>query len=207
MKIIQQTSTLLECKRSNWIVLLITFLLILGGAGFLVWSFLNARGSYVWLLGLIPLGVGLIVLFVTQSITLTIDKSSKTTRIIRHNLVRGSFELIIPFPEIREVIVDERIGQRTNSSSETREQFLYFLIIQKKDGTQEGIDITPAISTNVNGFSTYRFMKNNKAMELGNLIASYIGVPCIDRRAPTFSEAANLVEDVLSKIRSPQKPN
>lgn len=206
MKVIQQTTTLLECKRSNWLGLIIALLLILGGAGFLIWSLLNAQRNYTWLIGLIPLAIGLIVFLVSQSVTLTIDKSTKSIRILRHNVIRGTLEATIAFADTREVIVDERIHHNTNSSGDSREQFHYFLIFQKHDGTQEGIDVTPATSTTINGFSTNRFIKNNKVMELGNLIASYVGVPCIDRRAPTFGEAANLVETVLSNIRSGQKP-
>jgi len=80
------------------------------------------------------------------------------------------------------------------------------LIFQKQNGTQEGIDITPARSTTVNGISTDRFVKNNKVIELGNLIANYIGVPCIDRRVATFGEMANVVDSVMNTIRSGQKP-
>jgi hypothetical protein len=87
------------------------------------------------------------------------------------------------------------------------EQFCYYLIFQKKDGTQEGIDITPASSTAINGINTDRFVKNNQVMELGNLVASYLEVPCLDRRPATFGDVASVVENVFSAIRSGQKPH
>lgn len=208
MKVIQQSATLLECKRSNLIALIAAIALTVAGAALLVWGLVKGQGNYAWLGGLIVLAIGVITLLVTRSITLTIDKSSKRVRIQRHNLVRGTLESTTPFAEIREVVVDERLRQRTSTSNnnEPREQFCYNLIFQKHNGNQEAIDITPASSTTVNGFSTDRFEKNNKVMELGNLVASYIGVPCIDRRVATFGEAANLVENVLSTIRAGQKP-
>lgn len=208
MKVIQQTTTLLECKRSNWIALLSALVLTVAGAGLLVWSLVKAQGSYLWVAGLIALAIGVITLLVTRSITLTIDKSSKRVKIQRHNLVRGTLETNFPFSDTREIVVDERIRQRTQTSNNNGpgEQFCYYLIFQKQNGNQEAIDITPTSSTTVNGFSTDRFEKNNKVMELGNLIASYLGVPCIDRRVATFGEAANLVENVLSTIRGEQKP-
>ena len=208
MKITQHSSTLLECKRSNWIALIASIGLSSAGLGLCIWGSVKGQGNYAWLGGLIVFAIGVITLLVTRSITLTIDKSSKLVRIKRHNLVRGTLESTIPFSEIREVVVDERLRQRASSSNDDgpREQFCYNLIFQKQNGNQEAIDITPASSTTINGFSTDRFEKNNKVMALGNLVASYIGVPCLDRRVATFGEAANLVENVLSTIRSGQKP-
>ncbi len=208
MKVIHQTTTLLECKRSNWFALITAFVLTIAGVTWFAWGLVKGQGNFTWLGGLIVLAIGVITLLVTRSITLTIDKSSKRIRIQLHNLVRGTLETITPFADVREVVVDEKLRRRTSSSNNNvpREQFCYNLIFQKHDGHQEAIDITPASSITVNGFSTDRFEKNNKAMELGNLVANYIGVPCIDRRVATFGEVANLVENVLSTIQAGQKP-
>lgn len=182
--------------------------LTIGGAALLIWGLTKGQGNYAWLGGLIALAIGVLTLLITRSVTLTVDKSMKRVRIQRHNLVLGTKETEFPFNETREVVVDERVRRSTSSSnSEPREQFTYFLIFQKHNGMQEAIDITPVSSTAINGISTDRFVKNNQVMELGNLVASYIGVPCIDKRVPTFGEAANLVGNVLSTIRAGQKPN
>lgn len=208
MKVIQQTATLLVCKRSNLIALIVAFVLSVAGLGLLIWGLVRGQGNFAWLGGLIALIIGVIAVLVTRSVTLTVDKSLKRIRIERHNIVRGTIDKTLPFAEIREVVVDERLRQkvRTSNNNSPGEQFCYNLIFQQQNGNQEAIDITPASSTTINGFSTDRFQKNNQVMELGNLVASYIGVPCIDRRVPTFGEAANLVESVLSTIRAGQKP-
>jgi hypothetical protein len=208
MKVIQQTTTLLECKRSNWIALITAFVLTFGGATWFAWALVKGQGNFAWLGGLIVLAIGVITLLVTRSTTLSIDKSLKRVIIQRYNPVRGTQESTIPFADLREVVVDAQLHHKRSSSNnnEPREMFRYHLIFQQHNGNQEAIDITPASSTTVNGFSTDRFEKNNKVMELGNRIATFIGVPCIDRRAPTFGEAANLVENVLSTIRAGQKP-
>jgi len=208
MKVIQQTTTLLVCKRSNLIALLVAIFLSIAGLGLLIWGLVKGQGNFAWLGGLLALAIGVIAVLVTRSITLTVDKSAKRLQIQRHNIVRGTIETTIPFADVREVVVDERLRQnvRTSNDNGPREQFCYNLIFQQHNGNQEAIDITPATSTTINGFSTDRFQKNNRVMELGNLVASYIGVPCVDRRAATFGEAVNLVENVLSTIRSGQKP-
>lgn len=209
MKVTQQTTMLLECKRSNWIALISAFLLIVGGATWLVWALVKGQGNFAWLAGLILLAIGVLTVLFTRSITLTVDKSLKRVCIQRFNPVRGTLECTIPFADLREVVVDAQRYHRRSSSNndEPREMFRYHLIFQQHNGNQQGIDITPAVSTTVNGFSTDRFEKNNQVMELGNLVAAFIGVPCVDRRAPTFGDAANLVENVLSTIRTGQKPN
>ncbi len=207
MKIIEQTPTTLICKRPNLIAHIAAIGVTAVGMGLLIGA-LIAPDKIHWLWGTIALGIGLVSLLIVRSLTINIDKQRKRVEIISRSLLLGTKEISLGFPEIREIVVDERINRTKIGNSENTaptERFTYFLIFQLQNGMQHGLDITPAGSTAINGISTDRFEKNNRVMELGNSIASFIGVPCVDKRVATFGEMADAVENVIKQIKS-QKP-
>jgi hypothetical protein len=199
MRVTQESPTLLEAHRDQWAPFIIGALLVAAGLGAIALHFTTQPGKNLWVLGGLLVGFGAIVLGLVPRIHLSIDKDTGQFILRRTTLFLGTREVLVPLTDIREVVVDEQIQQRTDPNGQDR--MVYHLIFQMKDGTQQAIDITPSVQFNAGGLTSSRFVKNNKAMAVGNQIAAFIEVPCVDRRQATLGDMTNAIGQVIDAAR------
>ncbi|MFM7606512.1 MAG: hypothetical protein ACKO8Z_15120 [Prosthecobacter sp.] len=203
MKVTTETESILELKHSNWFGLLLGIALVAYGLALLVGQLL-APIRNVWIGGLVATGLGALIAVFQRFVMLTLDRGLRTVTIQSQGILGGGSHRAIEFSRIKEIIVDEQIVTRTTGGTQ-KERPIYNLVFHLTDGQMEAIDITPAMSTSVAGMSTDRFRKNNAVMVIGNKIAEFIGVPCTDRRPPTFGQAIEGIENIIRVAKGKQE--
>jgi len=203
MKVTTETESILELKHSNWFGLLLGIALVALGLALLVGQLL-APIRNVWIGGLVATGLGALIAVFQRFVTLTLDRGLRTVTIQSQGILGGGSHRAIEFSRIKEIIVDEQIVTRTTGDTQ-KERPIYNLVFHLTDGQMEAIDITPAMSTSVAGMSTDRFRQNNAVMVIGNKIAEFIGVPCTDRRPPTFGQAIEGIENIIRAAKGKQE--
>lgn len=207
MRIIKDTAAELVAHRSNMLPIAVGALLACGGvAG---WAVGHTLKHPSWGGPAIAAGVvGLLILAFTRSSTIRIDSGARRLAITTRNLLGTAKTRDYDAGEIKEVFVEERIHSQVhgpgNGSRRERHQFL--LTFHFHDGRMDGVDITPSVQTSVFDVSTTRFVQNNRAFDLANRIAQRLGVPCSDRRMPTFGEIAGATGRLIETLRDAKPP-
>ena len=94
MKITQDSPTYLECKKSALFGYIFSIILMIGGIiGMIV---MVMKSSPQWWIGLIALAIGILILFLTKSITLIADGNIKQVKIAT-NLCLVRVIMLMPF--------------------------------------------------------------------------------------------------------------
>ena len=104
MKIIQDSPTYLECKKSALFGYIFSIILMVGGViGVIVMLMKNS--SQCWI-GLIAVAIGILILFLNKSISLIADGNIKQVKIATKFLLSAS-DNAYAFDDIKEVILEE----------------------------------------------------------------------------------------------------
>lgn len=204
MKVANETSSVMELKLTNWFGVFFGAAISAAGLALLVAqaAMLNRN---LWIFGLVALVLGAIVAVSQRFVTLTLDRNRQMVTIVSRRIVGGSALRNIEFSRIKEIIVEQTFARTTAGSREPRVRPIYNLIFHMTDGRMEPIDITPRRSTTINGISMTRFVQNNAVMEIGNKVAEFIGVPCVDRRPPTFAQAIEGIQKIIRTAKEQTK--
>ena len=131
-----------------------------------------------WWLGLIALAIGIAILLLNKSITLTADRNVRQIRITKKSLL-GASDNCYSFNDIKEVMIEEDRDYERDSDGDRKERITYVLIFNFNNGYQEAINLTRSSSSNVSveGLNMSRFSRNNAVMKIGQRMAEVIGVP------------------------------
>lgn len=202
MKLVQETPTNLVLKQQNYlgIIVGITFLLV-GGIGFFVSL---GKGMEPLIITGILFLVGICIILVTKFITITIDKTQQNIIFTFRSLL-GTKRQNYAISQIKEVSIEEYVTTTRDSHNNTTQQLNYNLVFYLQDG--QGIPIPIGSKTGFSPLSIMSmFSQRNQQMELGKKIADFIGVPFVDRRPPTFTQAVSAVMTAVSQEKQMTQP-
>lgn len=200
MHIVSDDPDRLELRHANWFAVAVGSAAIAGGLAVAVWD-LTIGGRGLWSFGAIASGVGGVALAFMRRRSIVADTVSKTVLITSRGLIGEGTTRELAFQDLQEVVVEERMEIRTDGQGRRHERPVYNLIFVLNDGRMEPVDITPPGNFTVRGLSVSRFRQNNAVMEMANRLAKRLGVPCTDRRMPTFGQVADVVGQVLGVNR------
>lgn len=204
MKIIQETPTNLILKQSNFSSLVFGIIFFLIGIGTTILisgqSFMTAiifGGAFIL--------IGALVVVTAKSFTINIDKTQNKYTLSTVSLISKKNQ-DVALNQIKEVSLEEYVSQNVSGNS-PRNQINYNLVFYLQDG--QGILIPINSSSNsfsIQGIPVGGMLGRNKNIVLGNKIATFIGVPFVDRRPPTFTEAISGVIQGLNTLKPLDKP-
>ncbi len=204
MKVTKETASVLELKHTSWFGVFFGAAIMAVGLALLV-SEAAMPGRKLWIVGLIALALGALCAVSQRFVTLTLDRSRRLATIDTRRIVGGSRVRKIEFNRIKEIVIHQTYARTTAGDREPRVRPIYHLVFHLADGKMEEIDITPRSSTAVNRVLTTHFVQNNAVMEVGNKVAEFIGVPCVDRRPPTFSQAIEGIQTIIRTAKEQAK--
>lgn len=129
-------------------------------------------------LGLIALAVGILILFLTKSITLIADGNIKQVKIATKSLL-GASNNAYAFHDIKEIIIEEDRQYERDSDGDRQDKTSFVLIFNFHNGYQEAHNLPPGSSSNiaVDGVNMSRFSQNIALMNIGQRVSEVIGVP------------------------------
>jgi len=208
VKVVSETQNQLILKQNRYSNIFLGIVLFLAGIG----VFLIAHQTAPKILSLVFLIIGILIIIFTKFITINIDKTQNSFSLIAAGLL-GKKKTNIALDQIKEVSLEEYVstqyniaGQNANMGSPMAQtNIVYDLVFYLKDGQGIPIQIKSGGNTFINGLPIGGFgslLGRNKNVELGNKIATFIGIPFIDRRPPG-------VIDMLSgitQVNNNQKP-
>ena len=202
MKIIQDTQTYLECKKSALFGYIFSVILMVGGViGVIV---MLMKSSSQWWMGLIAVAIGILILFLNKSISLIADGNIKQVKIATKSILNAS-DNAYAFHDIKEIIIEEDIQYERDSDGDRKDKTSYVLIFNFHNGYQEALDLTPGSSSNiaVNGVNMSRFSQNNAVMNIGQRLSEVIGVPFNHKRRGDmdFGDVVNSVGEVVRQVK------
>lgn len=200
MKIISDEPDRIELRHANWFAVVAGLAAVAGGLAVAIWD-LTVGGRKLWSFGAIVAAVGVVVLAFMRRRSIVADTVAKTVSITSRGLIGEGTTRELAFKDLKEVVVEERMEIRTDGQGRRHERPVYNLIFVLNDGRMEPVDITPPGNFTVAGLSVLRFRQNNAVMEMANRLAKRLGVPCTDRRMPTFGQVADVVGQVLGAAR------
>ena len=136
------------------------------------------KSSSQWWIGLIALASGILILFLTKSITLIADGNIKQVKIATKSLLRAS-DNAYAFNDIKEIVIEEDRQYERDSDGDRKDKTSFVLIFNFHNGYQEALNLTHGSSSNiaVNGVNMNRFSQNNAVMNIGQRLSEVIGVP------------------------------
>ena len=205
MKITQDTQTYLECKKSALVGYIVSGLLILGGVAAVIIMLLQSASQ--WWLGLIALAIGVAILLLNKSITLTADGNVRQIRIAKKSLL-GASDNAYSFNDIKEVMIEEDRDYERDSDGDRKERITYVLIFNFNNGYQEAINLTRS-SSSVGGLNMSRFSQNNAVMRIGQRMAEVIGVPFNHKRRGDMDigDVVSSVGEVIRQVKQAKQDN
>ena len=205
MKITQDTQTYLECKKSALVGYIVSGLLMLGGVAAVIIMLLQSASQ--WWLGLIALAIGVAILLLNKSITLTADGNVRQIRIAKKSLL-GASDNAYSFNDIKEVMIEEDRDYERDSDGDRKERITYVLIFNFNNGYQEAINLTRS-SSSVGGLNMSRFSQNNAVMRIGQRMAEVIGVPFNHKRRGDMDlgDVVNSVGEVIKQVKQANQDN
>lgn len=208
MKIATETPTLLVLKQSALVQILFGIVIVIFGIVSI--PILLAKGVLLVIISLVIVIVGIITIVISKSITITIDKSANKIILGFKNLL-GNKSSDIALDQVAEVGMSESISATSPNTApgintmgmaqNTNTQLNFVLIFYLKNG--QGVPIPMGTSSNL-GFNMgpipmNMFTGRNKKIELGNKIATFIGVNFRDNRPPTMSDFTSMIGDIANK--------
>ena len=202
MKIIQDTPTYLECKKSALFGYIFSVILMVGGViGVIV---MLMKSSSQWWMGLIAVAIGILILFLNKSISLIADGNIKQVKIATKSILNAS-DNAYAFHDIKEIIIEEDRQYERDSDGDRKDKTSYVLIFNFHNGYQEALNLTPGSSSNiaVNGVNMSRFSQNNAVMNIGQRLSEVIGVPFNHKRRGDmdFGDVVNSVGEVVRQVK------
>jgi hypothetical protein len=202
MKIIQDTPTYLECKKSALFGYIFSVILMVGGViGVIV---MLMKSSSQWWIGLIAVAIGILILFLNKSISLIADGNIKQVKIATKSILNAS-DNAYAFHDIKEIIIEEDRQYERDSDGDRKDKTSYVLIFNFHNGYQEALNLTPGSSSNiaVNGVNMSRFLQNNAVMNIGQRLSEVIGVPFNHKRRGDmdFGDVVNSVGEVVRQVK------
>lgn len=205
MKITQDTQTYLECKKSALVGYIVSGLLMLGGVAAVIILLLQSASQ--WWLGLIALAIGVAILLLNKSITLTADGNVRQIRIAKKSLL-GASDNAYSFNDIKEVMIEEDRDYERDSDGDRKERITYVLIFNFNNGYQEAINLTRS-SSSVGGLNMSRFSQNNAVMRIGQRMAEVIGVPFNHKRRGDMDigDVVSSVGEVIRQVKQAKQDN
>ena len=205
MKITQDTQTYLECKKSALVGYIVSGLLMLGGVAAVIIMLLQSASQ--WWLGLIALAIGVAILLLNKSITLTADGNVRQIRIAKKSLL-GASDNAYSFNDIKEVMIEEDRDYERDSDGDRKERITYVLIFNFNNGYQEAINLTRS-SSSVGGLNMSRFSQNNAVMRIGQKMAEVIGIPFNHKRRGDMDigDVVSSVGEVIRQVKQAKQDN
>ena len=202
MKIIQDTPTYLECKKSALFGYIFSVILMVGGViGVIV---MLMKSSSQWWMGLIAVAIGILILFLNKSISLIADGNIKQVKIATKSILNAS-DNAYAFHDIKEIIIEEDRQYERDSDGDRKDKTSYVLIFNFHNGYKEALNLTPGSSSNitVNGVNMSRFSQNNAVMNIGQRLSEVIGVPFNHKRRGDmdFGDVVNSVGEVVRQVK------
>ena len=208
MKIIQDTPTYLECKKSALFGYIFSVILMVGGViGVIVMLMKNS--SQCWI-GLIAVAIGILILFLNKSISLIADGNIKQVKIATKSILNAS-DNAYAFHDIKEIIIEEDRQYERDSDGDRKDKTSYVLIFNFHNGYQEALNLTPGSSSNiaVNGVNMSRFSQNNAVMNIGQRLSEVIGVPFDHKRRGDMDigDVVSSVGEVIKQVKQAKQDN
>ena len=205
MKITQDTQTYLECKKSALVGYIVSGLLMLGGVAAVIIMLLQSASQ--WWLGLIALAIGVAILLLNKSITLTADGNVRQIRIAKKSLL-GASDNAYSFNDIKEVMIEEDRDYERDSDGDRKERITYVLIFNFNNGYQEAINLARS-SSSVGGLNMSRFSQNNAVMRIGQRMAEVIGIPFNHKRRGDMDigDVVSSVGEVIRQVKQAKQDN
>ena len=205
MKITQDTQTYLECKKSALVGYIVSGLLLVGGVATVIIMLMQSASQ--WWLGLIALAIGIAILLLNKSITLTADGNVRQIRIAKKSLL-GASDNAYSFNDIKEVMIEEDRDYERDSDGDRKERITYVLIFNFNNGYQEAINLTRS-SSSVGGLNMSRFSQNNAVMRIGQRMAEVIGVPFNHKRRGDMDigDVVSSVGEVIRQVKQAKQDN
>ncbi len=205
MKITQDTQTYLECKKSALVGYIVSGLLMVGGVAAVIIMLLQSASQ--WWLGLIALAIGVAILLLNKSITLTADGNVRQIRIAKKSLL-GASDNAYSFNDIKEVMIEEDRDYERDSDGDRKERITYVLIFNFNNGYQEAINLARS-SSSVGGLNMSRFSQNNAVMRIGQRMAEVIGVPFNHKRRGDMDigDVVSSVGEVIRQVKQAKQDN
>ena len=202
MKITQDSPTYLECKKSALFGYIFSIILMIGGIiGMIV---MLMKSSPQWWIGLIAVAIGILILFLTKSITLIADGNIKQVKIATKSLL-GASDNAYAFQDIKEIVIEEDRQYERDSDGDRKDKTSFVLTFNFHNGYQEALNLTPGSSSNiaVNGVNMSRFSQNNAVMNIGQRLSEVIGVPFNHKRRVDMDlgDVVNSVGEVVRQVK------
>ena len=205
MKITQDTQTYLECKKSALVGYIVSGLFMVGGVATVIIMLMQSASQ--WWLGLIALAIGIAILLLNKSITLTADGNVRQIRIAKKSLL-GASDNAYSFNDIKEVMIEEDRDYERDSDGDRKEKITYVLIFNFNNGYQEAINLARS-SSSVGGLNMSRFSQNNAVMRIGQRMAEVIGVPFNHKRRGDMDigDVVSSVGEVIRQVKQAKQDN
>ena len=143
MKITQDSPTYLECKKSALFGYIFSIIQIIGGLIGVIAMIM--KSSSQWWIGLIAVAIGILILFLTKSITLIADGNLKQVKIATKSLL-GASNHAYAFHDINEIVIEEDWQYERDSDGGRKDKTNFVLIFNFHNGYQEAIDISSSSS-------------------------------------------------------------
>ena len=208
MKIIQDSPTYLECKKSALFGYIFSIILMVGGVIGVIVMFM--KSSSQWWIGLIALAIGILILFLTKSITLIADGNIKQVKIATKSLL-GASDNAYAFHDIKEIVIEEDRQYERDSDGNRKDKTSFVLIFNFHNGYQEAINLTSGSSSSISvgGVNMSRFSKNNAVMNIGQRLSEVIGVPFNHKRRGDMDlgDVVNSVGQVIKQVKQANQDN
>ena len=208
MKIIQDFPTYLECKKSALFGCIFSIILMVGGVIGVIVMFM--KSSSQWWIGLIALAIGILILFLTKSITLIADGNIKQVKIATKSLL-GASDNAYAFHDIKEIVIEEDRQYERDSDGNRKDKTSFVLIFNFHNGYQEAINLTSGSSSSISvgGVNMSRFSQNNAVMNIGQRLSEVIGVPFNHKRRGDMDlgDVVNSVGQVIKQVKQANQDN
>ena len=208
MKIIQDSQTYLECKKSALFGYIFSIILMVGGVIGVIVMFM--KSSSQWWIGLIALAIGILILFLTKSITLIADGNIKQVKIATKSLL-GASDNAYAFHDIKEIVIEEDRQYERASDGNRKDKTSFVLIFNFHNGYQEAINLTSGSSSSISvgGVNMSRFSQNNAVMNIGQRLSEVIGVPFNHKRRGDMDlgDVVNSVGQVIKQVKQANQDN
>ena len=208
MKIIQDSPTYLECKKSALFGYISSIILMVGGVIGVIVMFM--KSSSQWWIGLIALAIGILILFLTKSITLIADGNIKQVKIATKSLL-GASDNAYAFHDIKEIVIEEDRQYERDSDGNRKDKTSFVLIFNFHNGYQEAINLTSGSSSSISvgGVNMSRFSQNNAVMNIGQRLSEVIGVPFNHKRRGDMDlgDVVNSVGQVIKQVKQANQDN
>jgi len=189
MKIIKENQNLMVIRDRNIFAFFIGVIFIVVGFLVIFKPDFFVEQPPLWS-GFIGIVIGLFIVFLVKTTTITLDKNANKFLIVWKNLIKENFKEysldLIKEVELRQIFY-------VSSEKEKRGDYSYRLIFVLNNGEE--------VVLNPNKLSAIRIMGKRIIREklIAARIASFLNVPFQERKPPTVGEALSSLQQVVQK--------